>query len=156
MMPGELEAHLPPQVYAMFAVLVACLLLVHYLLYRHVRRLERVVTPRSDVVIPLERGETEGLERLEAALARDPRRADLVEILAHVYYCRQDLPRALDAYERALEEDPESEMTHFYLGNVYFLQHDPERARQHWTRVVEIAPGSTHARWASERLEKVR
>jgi tetratricopeptide (TPR) repeat protein len=156
MMPGPVDTSLPLQVYLMFGVLVGCLLTVHYLIYRHVRRLERHATPGAEGVIPVERGELVGIERLEAALARDPRRADLVEILAHVYYCRRDLPRALDAYHRALDEDPDSEMTHFYLGNVYFLSHEPERARVHWLRVVEIAPGSTHARWASERLEKVR
>src|SRR5262245_43796853 len=124
MMPADLDLRLPLHVYALFAALVGCLLLVHYLIYRHVRGLERAATSRAEppppawvreLVIPPERGEVVGMDRLEAALARDPRRTDLVEILAHAYYCRRDLPRAFEAYQRVLDEDPDSERALFYL-----------------------------------------
>lgn len=156
-----------PSVYVLFGALVMCLALVHFLIYRHVRRLQRAAGGAAQVRWPdagvegaeddlagaPSRAQLVGLERLEAAVLADPGRRDLLEILAHIYYSRGDFARAIETYELALKGDPENVASLFFLANTCFLVHDTDRARQLWRRVTDREPHSRHGQRAAHNLD---
>ncbi len=91
-------------------------------------------------------GRNDDAEReLEDALALDPSFATTHSNLGNLYFRRDEIPRARDAYLAAIRLDPEHADAHNNLGSAYFRLGDRRRAEQEYREALRLDPQSAGA-----------
>jgi Flp pilus assembly protein TadD len=91
-------------------------------------------------------GRNDEAEReLETARALDPTFATTFSNLGNLYFRRDEIVRARDAYLAALRLDPEHADAHNNLGSAYFRLGDRERAAHEYREALRLDPLSAGA-----------
>ncbi|MBF0544723.1 MAG: tetratricopeptide repeat protein [Candidatus Riflebacteria bacterium] len=98
----------------------------------------------------------EGIDEVEKLLLSNPEDVDLLDWLAFMYYSKNELDKAIQAYNKALKIKPLASNFHFYLANTYFKKGNYQDAISEWSEVVRLNPESKMARKASERINFIR
>lgn len=89
----------------------------------------------------------EGERDIRAALAREPERADYLNVLALVHEKRGDDVGAIEIYRRLLEIDPNDATASVALGRIAESNRDLPEAERQYRRALEQRPGSSEAIW---------
>jgi Flp pilus assembly protein TadD len=71
------------------------------------------------------------LRSLAAAERREPRNADVQNLLGYAYRNSGKLDLAFKYYERALQLDPGHRGAHEYAGEAYLMANNPAKAEEH-------------------------
>jgi tetratricopeptide (TPR) repeat protein len=68
---------------------------------------------------------------LDKALARNPKNADIYNLLGYSERNRGNLDAAFKDYEQALALDPKHRGAHEYIGEAYLMAGNPAKAEEH-------------------------
>ena len=71
------------------------------------------------------------IKSLTAAAQRDPRNADVENLLGYAYRNAGQLDSAFQHYERALQINPRHLGTHEYIGEAYLMANNLAKAEEH-------------------------
>ena len=71
------------------------------------------------------------IKSLTAAAQREPRNADVQNLLGYAYRNSGQLDAALKHYQRALQIDPRHLGAHEYIGEAYLMANEPAKAEEH-------------------------
>jgi Flp pilus assembly protein TadD len=71
------------------------------------------------------------VKALTAAAQREPRNADVQNLLGFAYRNSGQLDAALKHYQRALQIDPRHLGAHEYIGEAYLMANNPAKAEEH-------------------------
>jgi tol-pal system protein YbgF len=79
--------------------------------------------------------------------------------LGETYYVTRDFDQALSTFQTLLSRYPQSSKvsdSHLKIGYIYYEKKDWKAAREHLDLVVNRYPGTTTARLAADRLQRMR
>jgi len=71
------------------------------------------------------------LTQLKSALRKDPKNADVHNLMGYSYRKSGQLDDAFDSYRTALKLDPNHKGAHEYIGEAYLQANQPDKAREH-------------------------
>lgn len=71
------------------------------------------------------------IKSLTTAAQREPRNADVQNLLGYAYRNSGQLEAALRHYQRALQIDPRHLGAHEYIGEAYLMANEPAKAEEH-------------------------
>lgn len=77
---------------------------------------------------------------LTAAERREPRNADVQNLLGYAYRNSGKLDLAFKHYERALQLDPGHRGAHEYVGEAYLMANDLAKAEEHLATLAKLCP----------------
>ena len=78
---------------------------------------------------------------LERQARRDPKSADVQNLLGYSYRNAGQVDKAFTAYDNALRLDPNHKGAHEYIGVAYLLAKKPEKANEHLAKLKAICGG---------------
>jgi len=78
------------------------------------------------------------IKSLTAAAQREPRNADIQNLLGYSYRKSGQLDPAFKHYERALQLDPRHLGAHEYIGEAYLMANNPAKAEEHLSALKKI------------------
>ena len=81
------------------------------------------------------------IKSLTAAAQREPRNADIQNLLGYSYRNAGKLDPAFKHYQLALQIDPRHRGAHEYIGEAYLLADNPAKAEEHLAALKKICPG---------------
>ena len=102
------------------------------------------------------KGTGAGVDEIRELLKSDPDNRQLKEWLAFALYTNDLLDEAINTYLELIEGEDNDPISHYYLANCYFKGGYPDAAKEEWSRVVELAPDSTLAKKAQDRMKNPR
>ncbi len=102
------------------------------------------------------KGTGAGVDEIRELLKSDPENRQLKEWLAFALYTNDLLDDAINTYLELLEVEDTDPISHYYLANCYFKGGYPDAAKEEWNRVIELAPDSTLAKKAQDRMKNPR
>lgn len=73
----------------------------------------------------------EAIDRLNRAAARDPKSADIQNLLGYAYRNQRNLGAAFKHYEEALRLDPKHIGAHEYIGEAWLMAGNLPKAEEH-------------------------
>src|SRR5262245_40156870 len=91
------------------------------------------------------------IQSLSSAAQREPRNADVQNLLGFAYRNSGQLETALKHYQRALQLDPRHLGAHEYIGEAYLMANDPAKAEEHLAQLKRYCPTA-----ACEQYEDLR
>jgi Flp pilus assembly protein TadD len=77
---------------------------------------------------------------LEAAARRDPKDADIQNLLGYSYRKSGNLDMAFKHYANALQLNPQHKGAHEYVGEAYLMANKPDKAKEHLAKLVQLCP----------------
>lgn len=80
------------------------------------------------------------IKSLTAAARREPRNADIQNLLGYAYRNSGQLEPALKHYQRALQLDSHHLGAHEYIGEAYLMANDLAKAEEHLAALKRICP----------------
>jgi len=80
------------------------------------------------------------LRSLSAAEQREPRNADVQNLLGFAYRNSGKLDLAFKHYERALQLDPGHRGAHEYVGEAYLMANNVAKAEEHLATLKKLCP----------------
>jgi Flp pilus assembly protein TadD len=80
------------------------------------------------------------IQSLTVAAQREPRNADVQNLLGYAYRNSGQLDSALKHYQRALQIDPRHLGAHEYIGEAYLMANDPAKAEEHLAALRKYCP----------------
>lgn len=81
------------------------------------------------------------IRSLSAAAQREPRNADVHNLLGYAYRNAGQLEAAFKHYQRALQIDPRHLGTHEYVGEAYLMANNLAKAEEHLAALKRYCPG---------------
>jgi tetratricopeptide (TPR) repeat protein len=81
------------------------------------------------------------ISRVQAAIAGDPRKAALANLLGELYLQQKDIGRASEAFGRASTLDPQAWLPHRNLAVAHSAANDPAAAVAEYEKALQLAPG---------------
>ena len=81
------------------------------------------------------------IKSFHAAERRDPRNAEIQNMLGYAYRNAGQLEPAFKHYQRALQLDPRHRGAHEYIGEAYLMAGNPAKAEEHLAILRKICPG---------------
>lgn len=81
------------------------------------------------------------IARLQTAIAKDPRNAQLVELLGELYLANKDSVNATEMLDRAQRLDPHLWLAYQGLAQVHLVAHDQPGAVQEYEAGIKALPG---------------
>ncbi len=84
----------------------------------------------------------ESIPHLEAALAKKPKDADILNYLGFTQRMIGNYPQSLDYYTRALAINPDHKGAHEYLGELYLNMKDVPKAQGQLAELARLCPDS--------------
>jgi Flp pilus assembly protein TadD len=81
------------------------------------------------------------IKSLTAAAQREPRNADVQNLLGYAYRNTGQMEAALRHYQRALQIDPRHLGAHEYIGEAYLMANDLAKAEEHLAALKRFCPG---------------
>ena len=86
------------------------------------------------------------IKLLTAAAQRDPRNADIQNLLGYAYRNAGQLDPAFKHYQRALQLDPRHRGAHEYIGEAYLMADNLAKADEHLAALKRICPSACEER----------
>ena len=78
------------------------------------------------------------MELLEKAVARDPKNADIHNLMGYTERNRGNLDAAFKQYEQALSLNPRHRGAHEYIGEAYLMAGNLPKAEEHLARLDKL------------------
>ena len=86
------------------------------------------------------------IKSLTAAAQREPRNADIQNLLGYSYRNAGKLDIAFKHYQRALQIDPRHRWAHEYIGEAYLMAKNPAKAEEHLAALNRVCPSACEER----------
>ncbi|OGU77872.1 MAG: hypothetical protein A2V93_11130 [Ignavibacteria bacterium RBG_16_34_14] len=85
----------------------------------------------------------------------NPRRTDILNSLAFLYYNKKDYSKAADVINKVLLYEPDNTQAIYNLGAIAAASGNKEEARKRWELLVKKYPNSNESRLAVNSLKKL-